>query len=692
MIKYINFLILCFLLLILYTFNLHNNISYQILDILPQGENKELVKEFEKLNSHKYLYLFYRSSDTNSFKELQKIEKELLSIQGIQTPKINKKFTEYQEKYFYILNNLQQINMSDKEIQNRLNKIHQNLIESPFSYKINTTDPLGLYPVKNSYSKYIKLENKGYITLLSLEKNINTTNEYTKIYKQIKALEKLYPKLETFSVIYYYVENAQLIRNDVNKIIVFATIVLLLLYILLLRDLKLLINTSTVIVTSLLSAFILVNLLFDTISIFALVFAISMSTVAIDYMFHNYTHGYYLKKKSFNKDVFFGMITTVGSLFLISFVEFTLLKQICYFAIFSLITSYLLFTFLFPYLKIKQPKHLFSFKPFVFNLNHFVIFIVSIILLFTAISSIKLDTNIKNLDVENTNLTKLHQFFNTHMKQEDTTAVLVTGKTIKELVDNGYHLKTNYQNSKSPIYSIPSHKAYYKKQEQWEKNNFNNLNKKVIEISTNLGFRESTFKKSYQIENIILPTYNYELLQSFSIKKFNDYYISYAIVSNKNYADVLKESYVKPLTLKDLFTKDLEAAVTSLSKLGFITLCFILIMIYVAVKEKFFNAVNFILLPVAITLCLSFYYEINILHIFMMIVLISIGIDYGIYMNSKEFDNNTHRAIIYSLLSTFAGFGVLIFSNINALYTIGITASLGIVSIIILLSLQKGYK
>ena len=679
------------MLLLVYTFSLPKNISYQILDILPAGENKELVKEFEKLNNHKYLYLFYKSTDNKALQELQNIEKELLLIKGLKPFKVNKKIQSYQKKYFHILNTPIQLDISAKEIDSKLQNIYNKLIQSPFSYKIDTIDPLELYSKKNNYSKYKKVNKQGFITLISIEQNINSTKEYIKLYNKIKNIEKSNPKLETFSVIYYYVENSQLIKEDVNKIIVFATSILILLYLLLLRDFKLLLQTSTVLLSSLAGAFILITLLFNKISIFALVFAISISTIAIDYMFHNYTHGYYLKKKPFNKDVFFGMFTTIGSLFIISFTEFTLIKQICYFAILSLILSYLLFTFLFPYLQLKQPKHLFTFKRFPFSIDTLIITITSMLIIFITSFIINFDTNIKNLDVTNTKLNKQQLFFNTQMQQENTTAILLTGKTIKELVDNSYHLKTNYQNSKSPIFAIPSQKEYLKKQKLWNKN-FKTLNQQIVIQSQKLGFRSTIFQNSYKINNIVLPNYNYNTLQDFGIKKFNNYYISYAIVSNKNYANVLKESYIKPLSLKELFHKDLEVSVNSLKKLGLTVLCFILIMIYIAVKERFFKAINFILFPVAVALCLSFYYEINILHIFMLIVLTSIGIDYGIYMNSKEFDNNTYKAIIYSLLSTFAGFGVLIFSNINALYSIGITITLGIISIVVLLILQKGYK
>jgi predicted exporter len=80
------------------------------------------------------------------------------------------------------------------------------------------------------------------------------------------------------------------------------------------------------------------------------------------------------------------------------------------------------------------------------------------------------------------------------------------------------------------------------------------------------------------------------------------------------------------------------------------------------------------------------------MHIFMAFVIMAIGIDYGIYMNEPKLSHNTTLAIIYSLISTFAGFGVLIISNINSLSSIAITAIIGILGILFLLLFQKRNK
>ncbi|MBC8236595.1 MAG: hypothetical protein H8E76_00015 [Helicobacteraceae bacterium] len=77
------------------------------------------------------------------------------------------------------------------------------------------------------------------------------------------------------------------------------------------------------------------------------------------------------------------------------------------------------------------------------------------------------------------------------------------------------------------------------------------------------------------------------------------------------------------------------------------------------------------------------------MHIFSLIILIAIGIDYGIYMSRTDKPSSTMLAIKYSLLSTFAAFGVLVFSSITALNSIGLVITLGIATIFILIKVMK---
>ena len=688
MTKYLNPLIFLSLFCLVFIFDAQKSISVQISSILPSGENKELIREFEKLNQHKQLYLYYEDNTPKALLTLKEIEKRLLNIEGINELTQNPQQKAFQERYFYFLNTIDHKKADEIDVKKELEKLYQKMVTSPFGFRIDQKDPLELYQKSNPAKKYTKLDTLGYITLLSLDKNINSSKDYNRIYNEIKKIEKEYTGLQTFSVIYYYVENANKIKTDTNKIIYLALGILSLLYLLILRDIKLLFHTFTSLASSLLFALLISSLIFDELSIFALIFAISISTVAIDYMFHNYMHGYYDDMNFFNRDVFFGMLSTTGAFFILSFSGFTLITQITIFAILSLMFSYLQFTFLFPKLKLKTPNKKFIFQSIQLNISPKLITLFALLFIFISFFNLQLDTNIKTLDVNNEKLNSLHQFFESKLLKDKKTAILLKEPSLDSLINSAHQIKKEYPTVFSPILSIPS-KA---QQNTLEKSRFTTLHQKINAYAKELGFRKEFFERSYFIENISLPDYTLISQEEFAISKYKQEYITYLIVSKKDYEEILKKQNTHSLSFKELFEQELTSSLKRLSILGVITFIFILFMIYLSVKEEFLKALNFILLPIAFTLCLTFFYPLNILHIFMMVVLISIGIDYGIYINSKSLDTQTYKAVLFSLLSTFAGFGVLIFSNITALFSIGITALMGIISLIILLMIQKGTR
>jgi len=113
-------------------------------------------------------------------------------------------------------------------------------------------------------------------------------------------------------------------------------------------------------------------------------------------------------------------------------------------------------------------------------------------------------------------------------------------------------------------------------------------------------------------------------------------------------------------------------------------------MLFLSVKKRFLYALNYIIFPLSFTLAILVSLDsINIMHLFSLIILIAIGIDYGIYMSNSDKPSNTMLAIKYSLLSTFAAFGVLIFSTIVALNSIGMVITLGCGAIFILIKVMK---
>jgi predicted exporter len=76
------------------------------------------------------------------------------------------------------------------------------------------------------------------------------------------------------------------------------------------------------------------------------------------------------------------------------------------------------------------------------------------------------------------------------------------------------------------------------------------------------------------------------------------------------------------------------------------------------------------------------------MHLFALFLMMVYGIDYGIFLSSNDVSNSM-RAVVYSCLTTFAGFGVLILSDVPAVHSIGEVTIVGIFAIMILF-FQRG--
>ena len=81
--------------------------------------------------------------------------------------------------------------------------------------------------------------------------------------------------------------------------------------------------------------------------------------------------------------------------------------------------------------------------------------------------------------------------------------------------------------------------------------------------------------------------------------------------------------------------------------------------------------------------------KVNIMHLFSLLIVVVSSIDYGIYVKKEGENIKTLHAIIFSALTTIAGFGFLAFSKILALKSFGITIIIGLGVILLLLLFQR---
>jgi predicted exporter len=174
-----------------------------------------------------------------------------------------------------------------------------------------------------------------------------------------------------------------------------------------------------------------------------------------------------------------------------------------------------------------------------------------------------------------------------------------------------------------------------------------------------------------------------------SLLKSGSKFIGYGNIDKKSLPLLSNLEFAKPLSIKMLFEKRMQQSVDRLIVLGLFAILFIVVMLLLVAGKGLIRALTYLLFPLAVILLYAYFVPLNILHIFMIFIVLSISIDYGIY-TARSVDAETKQAIAFSLLSTFAGFGVLVFSQINALFSIGIIATLGILALFLLLIFLKG--
>jgi len=183
---------------------------------------------------------------------------------------------------------------------------------------------------------------------------------------------------------------------------------------------------------------------------------------------------------------------------------------------------------------------------------------------------------------------------------------------------------------------------------------------------------------------------NMSIFNSFSLSAYRDNDILYTIALVNDIQHALKLDFVSSISAKEIFSKVAQQMYKDLLLYSIVVIIAIFSLLLLSVKKRFIYALNYIIFPMSLTLAiLVSFLSINLMHLFSLIILIAIGIDYGIYMSNTQRKENTIIAIKYSLLSTFAAFGVLIFSSIVALKSIGIVITLGALAIFLLIRSQK---
>jgi len=700
--KYSNYIILSILLLVAVIFKDSIHISTNLLSLFASKNSIEKLKIADKLGYSKEMLIAVKGFNNSSKSKVKEIEQKLLkndkviSIMSSVVPS-----TEIQMFYknnYPLLAEFNAEKQSKEFIKTQLEKLYKAQFTNIFYSAIDKDDPLKLFNlnsknipnIKNN-GEFIALGDYGYLLKISTTVSPSNMKEATKLYDDVQDLLNNYDDVVAFAPFFYTVENSKKIKDDVEWIIMLSTIFLLLIYYLLIKNLKLLSHTLVALASSMLFAILISTLFYDEFNILSLAFGMSITAVSIDYLLHYHFHNFYQNNEKLDKSVMYGFFTTSIAFGIFTFIPIPIIAQISFFAVFSLSFAYLIFTFIFPYLDI--PAYINDEHSIQTNkkIPTFIIFISSIFLLGYSYINIKLDTNIRHLDYQNTKLMDLEKLF-IQANEIKMYPVIVHAHTKEELLKNLHILDKQSYKSFSLASFVQDKKRCLEKKVILNNYDFKRLNNIVNTQANIIGFRDSYFQDSYSFINkdVSCEINDLDIFKSYGLSTYFDSKNYYTIAFVTDIKNINNLDFISNINVKQIFEKVANEMYKNLFIYSLIVIFVIFIFLLLSVKKRYIYALNYIIFPISLTLAILVTIgSINIMHIFSLIILIAIGIDYGIYMSNTTKESNTILAIKYSLLSTFSAFGVLIFSSITALNSIGMVISLGIASIFILI---KGMK
>jgi len=696
--KYANYIILFLLLSVGFLFKDYIHVSTNLLSLFASKDAIEKLAVADKLGYSKEMLIAVKGFDKASKKSVKSIVKELENLNAVESVTATivpaQEVKEYYREYHSLLADFDATPQSKESIHKALVKLYDAQLTNIFYAPINKNDPLELFtmPKKEALAhrgKYITLGEYGYLIRVKTKVDASQMKEAKILYSEVQSILKKEPNATAFAPFFYTVENSTKIKDDVTWIVVLSTLILLLIYLVMLRDVKLLRHTLILLGSSMIFATLVTTTSIENFSVLSLAFGVTLSAVSVDYLFHYYFHGFFHSGKKFDRSVFFGFMTTITAFGIFSFIPVPMISQISIFASLALSFAYVVFTFVFPYLDIKESFITTSPDSEAKKIPSAIFTLLSLALLTYSALTLKFDENIRNLDYQNIKLQEAQKLFE-GANSKKLYPVIVQASNQKELLKNLHILEEKSPSSLSFASFVQDEKVCEAKKAKLQSYDFKRLNTSINEQAELIGFKEGYFKDAYRFTLPSCTNINLSIFNSFNLSTFKDANAIYTIAMVEDIKRASTLEAVSTIDVKAMFARVAQQMFSDIKTYSSVVLVVIFALLLLSVRGRFFYALNYILFPLSITLAIvATLYPLNIMHLFSLIILMAIGIDYGIYMSSTSQASTTQLAIKYSLLSTFAAFGVLLFSSITALYSIGIVISVGVGAIYLLTRLMR---
>ena len=575
-----------------------------------------------------------------------------------------------------------------------------------------------------------KFEDKWYIMIRGVlspagSKLASKNNAITEIYK---ACDKFPEATFVFSgTPFHSHESSNSASREISIIATVSMLAVIILLIFIFRSVRPLVYSVGSILISLGVAVLATLAVFHKMHVITLVFGTSLIGSCIDYSLHFFTHWAANKELKSSVEIrnhiFSGLLMAIistGICFAILLLApFTILKQMSFFCLTGLISSFLTTIAIYPYIKLPEERgnvrFTGAFTKLIYRMQQKWVGRLVIILLF-AFSIISIAVFHKNVRVKN-NLLTLYDMKGRLLQDEITASqviqyspggwFIVGGETEEQALENEEKLRRKFEEMTggqvgyvSTSSFVPSMAVQEKSREAYKKL----LEYYGYEELLNLGFEEAeardyimslmadySFSKDDYVsfENGNVPDFIESAISSVWLGKVDGKYFTVLLPTKvtdyANYRSLVEQDDNVYFISK---SQDISADLDSLTKmiLKFFVVAYILMFIMLRFFYSWKQALKIISVPLLIILVVVAVFaagkiDMEFFSVTGLILVFGLGLDYIIYMMENEKKNNSILepfATMVSFVTTIISFGALALSSFKPVHLIGLSIFIGL--------------
>lgn len=577
-----------------------------------------------------------------------------------------------------------------------------------------------------------KFEDKWYIMIRGVlspagSKLASKNNAITEIYK---ACDKFPEATFVFSgTPFHSHESSNSASREISIIATVSMLAVIILLIFIFRSVRPLVYSVGSIMISLGVAVLATLAVFHKMHVITLVFGTSLIGSCIDYSLHFFTHWAANKELKSSVEIrnhiFSGLLMAIistGICFAILLLApFTILKQMSFFCLTGLISSFLTTIAIYPYIKLPEERgnvrFTGAFTKLIYRMQQKWVGRLVIILLF-AFSIISIAVFHKNVRVKN-NLLTLYDMKGRLLQDEITASqviqyspggwFIVGGETEEQALENEEKLRRKFEEMTGGQVGYVSTSSFVPSKAVQKKSRM--AYRKLMELAEeqliNLGFDEEEAELLAKTEYKTMPPdfsldTDYVSFENGNVPDFIESAISSAWlgkVDGKYFTVLLPTKVTDYTNYRSLVeqddnvyfiskSQDISADLDSLTKmiLKFFVVAYILMFIMLRFFYSWKQALKIISVPLLIILVVVAVFaaakiDMEFFSVTGLILVFGLGLDYIIYMMENEKKNNSILepfATMVSFVTTIISFGALALSSFKPVHLIGLSISIGL--------------